>query len=53
MCAIINRKGITKNTKKKQYIICLFQGADKGGKTPDGSKYIDVVEKEEIRKLLL
>lgn len=30
-----------------------FQGADKGGKTPDGSKYLDVVEKDEIRKLLL
>ncbi|KNC23116.1 hypothetical protein FF38_13744 [Lucilia cuprina] len=33
--------------------LLLEKGADKEGKTPDGSKYIDVAEKEEIRKLLL
>ncbi|KAM7351663.1 myotrophin homolog isoform 2-T2 [Cochliomyia hominivorax] len=33
--------------------LLIEKGADKEGKTPDGSKYIDVAEKEEIRKLLL
>lgn len=32
--------------------LLIEKGADKNGKTPDGSKYLEVAEKEDIRKLL-
>ncbi|XP_034472717.1 myotrophin [Drosophila innubila] len=31
----------------------LENGADKNGATPDGQSYVDVAEKDEIKKLLL